>query len=252
MLGRHHLTLSVGTVALVVLPLFPIYPLVTIVALVGTAIGSLIPDADSQDAAIFHTEVSGIRGDLGDLVNAPGVLYPVFGYVTKYLIYKPAVAFYDRVVFAERDIRERHRGFLHSFLGLGTLTVVTGIYLGIVLLLVGLTWLVGIVVFLAGYLAGAVLHLLEDSCTRSGIQWNFPFDSWRVQGDITTSTDPADMRYQQGFLVVLGVGAGVMFLAPLLVTAIPRLLFSLLGVVLGGFLWWVFAVPVAGCRVSGA
>lgn len=38
MLGRHHLTLSAGTVALVVLPLFGSFPNETIVVLVGTAV----------------------------------------------------------------------------------------------------------------------------------------------------------------------------------------------------------------------
>lgn len=68
-----------------------------LVALVGTAIGSLIPDAGSPNAAIFHTKVSGLRGDIGDVMNSIGILYPAFGYVTKYLIYKPSVTEKTRV-----------------------------------------------------------------------------------------------------------------------------------------------------------
>lgn len=92
MLGRHHLSLSVATVALVVFPLFTLYPNATLLALLGAAIGSLIPDADSPDAAIFHTEVRGMKKEgFSNLLNAAAVLNPVFGYATKYLIYKPAV-----------------------------------------------------------------------------------------------------------------------------------------------------------------
>ena len=128
MLGRDHLLLTIATVSLVLAPLFTLYPTAVLVALVGTAIGSLIPDADSPDAAIFHTKVSGLRGGIGGVLNSIGVLYPVFGYVTKYLIYKPSVKFYDAFIFTEMNIEERHRGFLHSFLGLGTATVLTGVY----------------------------------------------------------------------------------------------------------------------------
>lgn len=218
MLGRHHLSLSVVTVALVVLPLFSLYPTAVLLALTGAAIGSLIPDADSPDAAIF-------------------------------LIYKPAVKFYDSIVLNQYDIAERHRGFLHSFLGLGTMTILTAVYMLPVLFLLELFWLVGIGVFLAGYLAGAVLHLVEDTCTKSGIQWNFPFQSWKLRGQITTTARPEDMRYQRGFLTVLGVSAGGMFIAPTIVTEISAILFSLVGLLLAIVLWSVFAVGVANCRL---
>lgn len=251
MLGRHHLALSVTTVALVVFPLFPRYPNAVLLALSGATIGSLIPDADSPDAAIFHPEVRGMKQDgFSNLLNAVTVLNPVFGYVTKYLIYKPAVTFYDAVVFPEHDIAERHRGFLHSFLGLGTMTLLTAVYLLPILFLLELFWLTGIGVFLAGYFAGTVLHLLEDSCTKSGIQWNFPFQSWKLSGQITTTARPEDMRYQQGFLTVLGIGAAGMFFIPTVMTHISAVLFALLGLGLAVMLWSVFVVGVAKCRVS--
>lgn len=250
MLGRHHLSLSVATVALVVFPLFTLYPTAVLLALAGAAIGSLIPDADSPDAAIFHTEVRGMKKEgFSSLLNAAAALNPVFGYPTKFLIYKPAVKFYDSIVFNQYDIAERHRGFLHSFLGLGTMTILTAVYILPVLFLLELFWLVGIGVFLAGYLAGAVLHLIEDSCTKSGIQWNFPFQSWKLRGQISTTARPEDMRYQQGFLTVLGAGAGGMFFAPTIVTEISAILFSVVGLLLAIVLWSVFAVGVATCRL---
>ena len=250
MLGRHHLTLSLATVSLVVLPVFALAPEATILVLVGAAIGSLIPDADSPDAAIFHDEVRGLKGGASDLANAPGVLYPVFGYVTKYLIYKPAVRFYDAYVFERHDIAERHRGFSHSFLGLGTMATMTAVYLLPVLWSLGLVWLVGLGAFFAGYLAGALLHLLQDSCTKTGIQWNFPFQSWRLQGQLTTTARPEDVYYQRGFLTVLGAAAFGMFLAPSLLETVPVLLLSLGGLALAVVCWSVFAVGIARCRLS--
>lgn len=250
MLGRHHLTLSVATVALIVLPLFPLNPLAVLLILVGSAIGSLVPDADSPDAAVFHSEVRGLGDGLSDLLNAPAALYPVFGFVTKYLIYKPAVIFYDQVVFDENEIRERHRGFLHSFIGLGTITVLTTVYLLPVLYILDLFWIVGITVFMLGYLGGAILHLVQDSCTKSGIQWNFPFQKWKLRGQITTSAKREDMRYQRGFLTLLGAGVATMFFVPNMFQQIATMFYVILGLVVAVLSWTVFAVVVADCNVS--
>lgn len=250
MLGRHHLSLSVGTAALVFLPIFPVFPLISILALVGTAIGSLIPDADSPDAAIFHTEVRGMGDGVNDLLNATAPLYPIFGKVTKYLIYKPAVRFYDEVVFDEYEIAERHRGFLHSFLGLGTILVLTALYMTPILFFLDMIWTGGLAVFLGAYFGGAILHLVEDSCTKRGIQWIFPFQSWRLKGQIRTTADPSDMQYQRGFLSVLGLSGSALFLLPLMVTQYPPYWFSIGGLVLGVLLWLVFTIGFAKVRIS--
>lgn len=250
MLGRHHLLLSVGTVSIVLAPVFATYPLLVMIAISGTAIGSLIPDADSEDAAIFHTKVRGIGGSRAQILQVLGIVYPVFGYATKYLIYKPSVIFYDRFVFEGYDIRERHRGYLHSFIGIGTTTVLTGLYMVPVLVFLELFSVIGLAVFLVGYVTGAGLHLVEDSCTRTGIQWNYPFHDWKLKGQITTTTKPEDTRYQRGFLVVMGMAAVGMFLLWAVLEAVPLFVFPIGGALLAIVLWLIFARFVAKCRVS--
>lgn len=249
MLGRHHLSLSVGTVALVALPLFPLHPHETLLIFTGTAIGSLVPDADSPDAAIFHDEVKGLSGGYGEILNAIAILNPVFGYTTKYLIYKPAVKFYDKFVFGGYDIAERHRGFLHSFLGLGTVTFMTTLYLIPVIIFLDLVWILGLGVFVIAFLSGAILHLLEDSCTKSGIQWNFPFQSWKLKGQITTTAKPEDMKYQRYFLTILGIGAAGMFFTPVIIEEVSPYYFSIVGFVVAVILWLIFSKGVAKCRI---
>ncbi|MFB6115765.1 MAG: hypothetical protein ABEK04_05795, partial [Candidatus Nanohalobium sp.] len=92
MLGRQHLMLSVATVSVVLAPYLESAEGFVIVMLLGTGIGSLIPDVDAQDAAVFHNDIRGLNGDVGDTVNNfIGPLLPAFGYTTKYAIYKPAV-----------------------------------------------------------------------------------------------------------------------------------------------------------------
>lgn len=175
----------------------------------------------------------------------------MFGYVTKYLIYKPAVNFYDTVVFEETAIVERHRGFLHSFLGLGTATVLTGIYLLPILYAIELFSVVFIVVFLLAYLVGSLLHLLEDNCTRSGIQWGYPFRRWKVRGRLKTTPRLRDAIYQRVFLLVLGGGVGVLFFLPSIYSGISPILFAAFGLFIGSILWVLFARYVAKCEVVG-
>ena len=57
MLGRHHLLLSLFTVTLLFVPYFQEYTELTLLILLGVAVGSLVPDTDSPDAAIFHEKI---------------------------------------------------------------------------------------------------------------------------------------------------------------------------------------------------
>ena len=60
MLGRHHALLSALTAAAIFLPLLTVRPILALLGLAGVTIGSLLPDVDSPDAAIYHTEVRGM------------------------------------------------------------------------------------------------------------------------------------------------------------------------------------------------
>ena len=77
MLGRHHLLLSVFTATLLFIPYFQVFTELTLLILIGVAIGSLIPDADSPDAAIFHEKVY-IKGNLGKVMNGYLLLFSLF------------------------------------------------------------------------------------------------------------------------------------------------------------------------------
>lgn len=156
----------------------------------GVSVGSLIPDIDAGDAAIFHFNVRGLKGDTGRLLNdfvAP--VLPVFGYVTKYLIYRPVLFIYDKVIFQNYSFSDQHRAFTHSLLGVFTLTAVTGLLIASLLYLLDYLNLYFLSVFLMAYASGCFLHMLQDSCTRTGIAWNSPFSSKKLKGEIYTGKD---------------------------------------------------------------
>lgn len=250
MLGRHHVLLSAATAVFVSAPVVPVNPLAVIVFVVAVAIGSLLPDADSPDAAIFHTEVRGLRGSRGEVLNAIGPLLPVFGYTTRYLVYRPAVIVADRL-FTTRTVEAKHRAFLHSLLGAGTITIVLGVYLVAILLLLGTLPLRYLGLFLAGIFLGVILHLVQDSCTKSGIRWAYPFESWRLRGRLRTTARSQDTVHQRQFVSVLSAGGLGAFVVPLVSEPIGPLSATVITVFVAAGLWTGFARGVAGCHVDG-
>lgn len=250
MLGKHHLLLSLFTAAILVVPYFFQYPELVLVIIIGVAIGSLVPDADSPDAAIFHEKVKGIKGELSQVINgliAP--LFPIFGYTTKYLIYKPSILIFGRTLLKKYNIEERHRGFLHSFLGVATATVLTGIYAFVVLYLLNLFSFVYFLAFLLSYTSGALLHLVEDSATVTGTQFNYPFSDFRVSGELITRPDSA--KNSDIFTSFLFIIAGLLFFMNILgYIPYPNWLITLFSAIFLILCWAIFLVFVAKVRIE--
>lgn len=195
MLGRQHLMLSVVTGLILIIPIAHILDGFIALVIIGVSIGSLIPDVDASDAAVFHRNINGLNRQMGRLVNGlVGPILPVFGYTTKYMIYKPAVHVFN--LFSRKySFSEKHRSFSHSFLGVFTLTAVTGLYLTPILVYLPSVSVFHIFTFLLGYSFGALLHMLQDSCTRTGIVWNAPFSNKRLKGSLRTGKDNREPRF---------------------------------------------------------
>lgn len=194
MLGKHHLLITTLTVGAIVAPLVYIAPTAVGIVIIAAMIGGLLPDADSSNAAIFHRDVSGFSKDTRSLLGMVSWTFPVFGYTTKYFIHVPAVHLYDALL--DADVTVKHRGLLHSIIGVVTTTALLGIYAAIgwyglvsamdVGRALPYQTIVYILVFLSGLLLGQLLHLLEDSCTKSGVKWLYPFSTKKLWGSIST------------------------------------------------------------------
>ncbi|WP_414838301.1 metal-dependent hydrolase [Candidatus Nanosalina sp. VS9-1] len=205
MLGRQHLMLSVATATVLLIPFIQSYQGFVLVAFVGTAIGSLIPDVDAADASVFHRHIRGLDSEPGKAVGSfIGPVLPVFGYTTKYMIYRPLVWLFN-LFSVNYSFHDSHRSFSHSIIGVFAMTSVTGLYISPVLMYLGFFSVPHLAVFLSAYAFGALLHMLEDSCTKSGIAWNEPFSSRKLKGDLTTGEDirkPRILLYMLGGLTV--------------------------------------------------
>ena len=249
MLGRHHLLLSMLSAAILLLPCFTENSELFFLILVGVAVGSLIPDADSPDAAIFHEKVRGIKGNIGKTINnliAP--IFPIFGWITKYAIYKPAIFIFGRTLLKKYGIKEEHRGFLHSFIGILTASVLTTIYLIIIFLILGnLNWW-SLLVFMLAYIFGALMHILEDSTTVTGTRFNYPFSDLILKGELITRPDSAKKPdIFVGFLTAVLV---VFFFALDHILVYPIWLITLISFTFLVLSWLIFLLFVAKVRLE--
>ena len=235
MRGDQHASLSLATAALLIAPwATTIDPITIAILLLGVFIGSLAPDADAIDAAIFNGRITGVKGKRGQIINGFAVVLPIFGYTVRYLIYYPLSLVF--MLLLRKSYRHRHRGLLHSFAGVGLTSLILSGYLAL-----GLAWL-GIPLTLlpafgCAFFAGCILHLVEDTCTPAGVAWLYPFSRRRVAGRIRTQglfeVRPA------AFTAVLTIAAAGIFAAPF-VTDTPVEVLRLLALVATPVLWLLF------------
>ena len=179
-----------------------------IVFTIGVFIGSLAPDADAADSAIMHG-LAGGKGTVRTARRHTVIILPFFGYLIRYLIYYPISALVYLVSLGR--IKPKHRGLLHSLFGTLTAAVILAIYLRLITdFLLSAIFAAEVTAaidsylpaFCAGILFGAVMHLIEDSCTHEGVYWLFPFGSVKLSGNLTPKG-----RKNWLIVVVLGIAA---------------------------------------------
>lgn len=172
MLGRNH---AISTVAFCASILFALLDrsLISfsssVLFLFGSAVGSILPDSDVNGAEIF-------RKRNGKTIPGFSLLLNIIGYVTRYVFYKPLVFVLKHTLFPELKKFDRHRGFLHSFIGMFSVVLFWTIVLAALEDFLSVSGIVPFAIpfnpvlfFNAGILSGYFLHLFQDSLTVSGV-----------------------------------------------------------------------------------
>lgn len=234
MRGDHHALISLLSAGAVLASLIPVLPFEWVmITLFGVFIGSLAPDADAEDAAIFHRRGRRVR-----------ILLPVFGYAIRFLIYYPVSLILHIII--GKQASPRHRGFLHSFIGVVLTSLLLTVYLRIIWQFLGFQGSMYLFIFGTGVFCGSLLHLLEDSCTPMGVAWGFPFRTRRVSGAIQTKNN-GDLRPPL-FTGALALCTLVFAMGGLSDSPFLRDVSPLGAVASIGVLWGAFLI-VAGVRI---
>ncbi len=203
MRGDQHALISLFTTAMLLAPwAFTVEPQLIALVLFGVFVGSLAPDADAADAAIFHGRIRGLNAIGGRIVGAAAVVLPVFGYTIRYLIYLPLSLIFW--VLFRKNYRHQHRGLLHSLVGVALTTLILLCYLLALSVWLGRVPAGMLAVFGASFFVGCILHLVEDSCTTAGVAWLFPLSRRRICGRVR----PMGLLELRPAVFVLLLGAG--------------------------------------------
>ncbi|MCL2141601.1 MAG: metal-dependent hydrolase [Methanimicrococcus sp.] len=194
MLGKDHLKISFAFSVPIIIYLiffvlnFDLSLYIIVVFTMCAIIGSLTPDADCKGKTALYQE--------SKIVHFLMILiYEFILRCTKYL----ANRYPDQL----NPVTEEHRGILHSLFGIFISSFLLSLIILVLMLL--LFYITELFYFIDvfyisifgffGLLLGQLLHLLEDSCTKSGIKWFFPFPpKLRLHGNIVTSSEIKDRR----------------------------------------------------------
>ncbi|MDO8842587.1 metal-dependent hydrolase [Methanocalculus sp.] len=225
MKGSEHLVLSLLSGGVFVIPFISSFEACLLV-FTGLFIGSLAPDADAKRSAIFR------RGK--DPLSFSLVTY-LFGLTIRYLIYYP-VSLLLMAIYGRR-CTPRHRGLLHSLAGLAIMSVFICIFLLLGVDLLEMEYTDQILLFSGAFLFGALIHLLADTCTVSGIGWLFPLSERRWCGTIKTG-DKTDIRSLM-FASTLGLAVLFLLIKPAYLI-IPEELYQYFGILILALLWSLF------------
>ena len=166
MKGTEHLSLSLATVLVLLAPWLPDNTPQIAVLCAGVAIGSLLPDTDAKDSKVHH-------------MNA---LSRLFGAVMRPVVMPLMRAIYGAFGYA---FNPGHRKSLHSLFGVGVYSVLLSLFIWVALSLLN-RWDQAALLFMAGLVAGGVLHIVEDCCTVAGCSPFAPFRDTRITGGIST------------------------------------------------------------------
>lgn len=143
--------------------------------LVAALIGSLIPDADSEGKPALYYDFR--------------IVYYIARPLYRLIVFSFRLFHLKEIMNLEYMVEKKHRGVMHSPLGVLISSLVITIILAVAdNLIFQETNTVIIGSLCLGLIAGQFLHLLEDSCTISGINWLFPFGTLKLRGSIYTGT----------------------------------------------------------------
>ncbi len=177
MLGRHHSALTIGTILPFLIPLIFVSNdnalIYGFTFLIAALIGSLTPDADCGGNATLYYRFGPID------------------WLMKKVVIKLTIKLYEQPYLKKQvqegyKVQEEHRGIMHAPAGIIISSLILTIIGAIIAYFVELFNITYLMIIFSGLLVGQFFHLLEDSCTVSGINWKFPKGKKELSGNIYT------------------------------------------------------------------
>jgi membrane-bound metal-dependent hydrolase YbcI (DUF457 family) len=169
MLSKDHIGLSIFSSIILFGWLIFQDPMIFVAIISGVFIGCLLPDTDLPRSKTDYLE--GIAG--------------FFGLISKNILNPLVIMIFN---FLKYPVAQSHRGITHTLYGVLIYCIVLEIISIPVFVLFGFSqYLFGYSFFVFGLFFGGLLHIIEDSCTKTGVYPFYPVNQKKkFSGNIST------------------------------------------------------------------
>jgi membrane-bound metal-dependent hydrolase YbcI (DUF457 family) len=191
----------------------------------GVFIGCLLPDTDLPKSKIDYME--GITG--------------FFGMISKNILNPLVAAIFES--YLKKSIDRGHRGITHTVYGILMYCVlIEGISLPILFFLGFGTSIIMYSLFVFGLFLGGIFHLMEDSCTITGILPFYPLNSIKKYSGKISTYNMADIRPKYFSRSLLFIAVSLLIIQVYLKSDIVVNILSSIGIFL---LSWIVIILIS-------
>jgi membrane-bound metal-dependent hydrolase YbcI (DUF457 family) len=191
----------------------------------GLFCGAVYPDTDCKESRIFKMkqDTSKIgwqssykeyksKKDAQNMYNTFLFIYSsiliILGNLFRYLLYYPSYGFIyliNKKWVKEDSIRDEHRGISHTLFGVFVASILFFIMLFFANLYFKWTTLILLIIPALTFFIAGNLHLLQDSISKWGIKWFYPFTKTTISGDYSAFNQDARIIYFVLALIVSNI-----------------------------------------------
>ncbi len=209
----------------------------------GLFCGAIFPDTDCKESRIFKMKQDNSKigwqssykkykskKDAQNMYNTFLFFYSsiliILGKVFRYLLYYPSyfvIFMMNKRWVKEDSIKDEHRGISHTLFGI----FIAGVFFFVLLFFANLYFKITatrlLIIPTLSFFIASNLHLLQDSISKWGIKFFYPFSKNRIYGDYSAFSQ--DSRIIYFVLLLIASIIFIFFLSNYLKNNIPNLFF---------------------------
>ncbi|MFH1248610.1 MAG: metal-dependent hydrolase [archaeon] len=181
----------------------------------GLFCGAVYPDTDCEESRIFKmkqdTSKIGYQSsykeykskkDAKNIYNFLLFIYSsiliILGNLFRYILYYPSygVAYLINKKWVKEDsVKDEHRGISHTLLGVSIASILFFMLIFLGNLYFKWTTLIFLIIPTLTFFLASNMHLLQDSISKWGIKWFYPFRKTTISGDYSAFSQDARIIY---------------------------------------------------------
>ena len=175
----------------------------------------------------------------------------ILGNLFRYILYYPSyglIYLMNKQWVKEDSMKDEHRGISHTLLGIFIASIFFFILTFFANIYLNLTSLKLLFIPTLSFFAGSNLHLIQDSISKWGIKWFYPFKKSRIYGDYSAINK--DLRIAYFALSLITSAIIVFFLSNYIKNNFANLFFIITIILPFLFIFLSFVILFKLCEVK--